>query len=426
MSKNKIEITLISPICIAQKRGSGNEIKTMDYIPGSTIRGAIAMLYLRQNGKYDQNKRRWNLDEEGKAKFDAIFNSDEMRFGNCYYDGGKVVPYTATSCKYFKGFSGNDENHGVLDTLMPLAEYELLGKGQARKIEKKFEKCEECESVMDRFGGYYSWTDETTFKHKEVNKRLITHTAVMDSLETAQPNYLYTMEVLNEGQEFAGILEADDDTLTALEGIISGQSIRIGSAKSRGLGEVKLELHLKKNVSNWPYGKFAKNDLVARFDKMNSEMRQYISEQDLQQESKVDDLCFFSVTLHSDAIMRDEILRFNSILGVEDLVELLPNISKDQEDILRRFTLLRAWTSTLVVSGWNEALKLPKEDEIAISKGSVFLFANASDNSLTEDEQQALADMLKEIETSGIGKRKNEGFGDIRICDEFHCEVPYK
>jgi CRISPR-associated protein Csx10 len=78
------------------------------------------------------------------------------------------------------------------------------------------------------------------------------------------------------------------------------------------------------------------------------------------------------------------------------------------------------------VTGWNIALKLPKEDEVAISKGSVFLFVTKPGETISEPEVKPLSDLLEQIEKSGIGERRNEGFGKVRICDEFHWEVPNK
>lgn len=137
---------------------------------------------------------------------------------------------------------------------------------------------------------------------------------------------------------------------------------------------------------------------------------------------------FFSVTLHSDAILRDEILRFKSTLDTCDLIETLENLSNPPcsndigmfKQIISSFQHHRNWLSTHLVTGWNTALKLPKEDEAAISKGSVFLFC--TDESLTDKQKDNLARMFLLIEQVGIGERRNEGFGKIRVCDEFHLE----
>jgi hypothetical protein len=124
----------------------------------------------------------------------------------------------------------------------------------------------------------------------------------------------------------------------------------------------------------------------------------------------------------------DKILRFKSTVETSDLVETLRNLSaplsKDDfelfEKTISQFRHHHNWLSTHLVLGWNSAMKLPKEDAVAISRGSVFIFH--SEQPLPIDEETNLAHMLELIEKAGIGERRNEGFGKIRICDEFHLK----
>jgi len=447
MNKYRMEITLNSPVCIAQKRGIGNVIETLDYIPGSTIRGALAMLYLQKKGEYNDNEKIWELKEKKqKEQFNAVFNSDNARFGNCYPEEAKVIPYTATSCKYFSGFRKDPhdpaETHCVFDTLIPLAEHELIGKKQSSgKIEEKFENCQSkmdeqpCGAIMDRFSGYYKQTDSTLFERINLSKRLIARTAIMDSLGTAFPGRLYTIEALNEKdekgvrQKFSGCLETDETTFKTLKEILENNTLRIGSAKSRALGEISLQLGTPSPLDE----RWLIREVAERLKDMNSNMQKYVSQRYSQGQTDANtdiqnfkSRYFFSVTLHSDAILRDEILRFKSALEIQDLIDSQPNLTPQQQNLLKKFQILRAWLSAHVVSGWNTALKLPKEDEVAISKGSVFLFVTKPCETFADTEVQPLADILKQVEESGIGERKNEGFGNIRICDEFHWKVHIK
>jgi CRISPR-associated protein Csx10 len=116
MNNYNIRITLNSPVCIAQKRGIGDVIETIDYIPGSTIRGALAMQYIRQYGDY--------VSQQKQDEFNSIFNSENTRFGNCYIDDAKVIPFTASSCKYYAGFLAGLDQHGVYDNMIQYAMYE--------------------------------------------------------------------------------------------------------------------------------------------------------------------------------------------------------------------------------------------------------------------------------------------------------------
>jgi CRISPR-associated protein Csx10 len=57
-------------------------------------------------------------------------------------------------------------------------------------------------------------------------------------------------------------------------------------------------------------------------------------------------------------------------------------------------------------------------NEYAIETGSVFLFScNAVKGS---PEHETLLQQLFTLEERGIGKRRAEGFGRVRVSDQFH------
>ena len=74
-------------------------------------------------------------------------------------------------------------------------------------------------------------------------------------------------------------------------------------------------------------------------------------------------------------------------------------------------------TDTVAVGGWNAATGLPKERAMAIRRGSAFLYRYRHDDHDTVVAALALA------ETCGVGERRAEGYGRIRVSDPFHWEV---
>jgi CRISPR-associated protein Csx10 len=56
-----------------------------------------------------------------------------------------------------------------------------------------------------------------------------------------------------------------------------------------------------------------------------------------------------------------------------------------------------------------------KDTELITDRGSVYLF------SVDKDHEPAWINALTDLENRGIGDRTMEGFGQVRICDEFHC-----
>jgi CRISPR-associated protein Csx10 len=69
------------------------------------------------------------------------------------------------------------------------------------------------------------------------------------------------------------------------------------------------------------------------------------------------------------------------------------------------------------VMGWNSLYRLPKADELAVVKGSVFLFGFKS--AIDDD----LVEKLFELQQSGVGLRRREGYGQLLIANPFHWEV---
>jgi hypothetical protein len=76
---------------------------------------------------------------------------------------------------------------------------------------------------------------------------------------------------------------------------------------------------------------------------------------------------------------------------------------------------LASFARPCLVGGWQTAHRLPKERDMAITAGSVFLFSV----SRSVDEGK-LKKALKRWEDEGIGWRRSEGFGQVLICDPWH------
>ena len=74
--------------------------------------------------------------------------------------------------------------------------------------------------------------------------------------------------------------------------------------------------------------------------------------------------------------------------------------------------LVRAYSGYDLRGGWNVAWGLPKDVDVVVPMGSVFVFWTRH----PERWDEALLD----VERWGIGERTAEGFGQVRVCDAFH------
>jgi CRISPR-associated protein Csx10 len=121
-------------------------------------------------------------------------------------------------------------------------------------------------------------------------------------------------------------------------------------------------------------------------------------------------LLYFSLTLQSDAVVQDEFFRFLGTVPAETL-------AWEAGFGPGALELAGCFTESHQVSGWNTALRAPKAKVSAIRMGSAFLY------SARGVEEQDLIGRLTELEARGIGGRRAEGFGRVKVCDPFHVEA---
>ncbi len=367
----KLRLEVLSPVTISCSYTSINEIYTVDYIPATVLRGVLASVYIKEKGISDPMED--NL-------FKEIFLSGKCIFGNLYYNEASLLPLSALSCKYNSGFI--PDAHGVKDMVIPRLKNDM----------KCLESCSCCNAPMDNFRGFYK-RERGCFTKVEVPKRLIARTAINPMRETAAHGELFSMEAINEGSFFTGRLYVDNGLKDKVSEFLNSREVRIGTARSRGQGHCKVWVHDEASTDN----------LIERFDRFNSLVG--------------DKHTYFSITLLSDMIVFDRYLRYCSNLTLDTLLEYLSVDSTISNNFKLDF-----WISgTRKISGWNSApnVSLPKEDVVAIEKGSVFVFK--SNNPLPEAVKVRIISELKRI-PEFIGERVTEGFGQVSICNKFHLE----
>lgn len=383
---------LLAPVCLVQNRGVGNTLPTLDYIPGTTVRGLLAPLYLEQPGG--------NAD----ARFRDLFINDNVSFPNLHIEGAQVIPLSALSCKYHQGFGTQNDNHGAVDGVLPW----LRSRLQHNDLEDLAKTCRHtsCGAPLDRLTGFYS-REGNWEKRVGVEKCLLARTAIGESREVVKSGDLYTLEALQENQEFSGELTAEADQIQKLQDLLTAQPKGwLGTARSRGLGEVALSLTENKETPGYTVGQ--------RLAEFNA---------GLPQDGQLRLRCF-SLTLLSDAIVLDELLGYRSQPLIVDL-KFAAGITA--ASVLDEFCPLMAWSGVQRVSGWQASWSMPKPEEQACSRGSVFVFGLKNDEQvLTAEQIKELVTILTRLEETGLGERPAEGFGRLRVCDEFHWENEHK
>lgn len=381
MKRLSISLLNKSPFSIATSRSVGNVQESLDFIRGTLIRGALASTWIKKNKN--------NIN----TTFKIIFTEEEVAFTNLYFKGANPIPFSAQTCKYESGFKGDSDSnkdiikHRVYDILLS-----RIRENENRvPIPDDFEHChfsgccKQSLAPMKKYRGYYLWDHfKGAFITGKVQKRLVYHTAISHLSEAPLEKTLYSQEVVESYQTFRGdILVYNDDLLSELMDLINEiKIIYIGSDKSTGLGKfevISLETVEMPDIQN----------LKERISIFNNKL-------DINNGKT-----YFCVTLLSDAIVTDKYMRYKSFIEKDDI-----NIG-DAELIL-------GIAETVPVQGWNSMAKIPKEDMIAIEKGSVFVFSTNKLDDILND--------LYDAEVYGIGKRRGEGFGRLAVCDPFHFQ----
>lgn len=387
-----------------------NSARTLSYVPGSTLLGGLAAAHIM-------------LDRD-EDEFTAFFMQKGACFGNLYpavfsEDSGNAeleslkddrapvypIPMTARTCKRFGGFASDqtepeDPHHGVYDSLIAWGVFALSSEECGKALEAEA-YCPMCGEPMDRFTGFYRRGSKETLGHAQPERGLRTRTAIDRVTGTAKQGNLYSREILKRGNGFWGTLHVADDQASAFEDFIeqanASQLLRLGNNRTRGFGRVVLNLDRRED-------QISARDLRQRIDVFSAELRRRAQEVGID----VPHACYIPLTLTSDVILLDKLLRHQTVI-----TPAYVNESWGVDDV----DLIYQSSTTRRVMGWNGLWRLPKPDDTAIAQGSVFLFG--LENPIEEHQVETLL----AVRDQGIGARRREGFGQVVVADRFHWEV---
>ena len=412
-----------SPLAIRSDHATGGS-KTATTVNGTTLLGSLAaahrMLYAdTKNDDFVQLFLEGNISYPNL--YPASFNAQETLGDELQTSHRPVypVPKTAQSCKRFGGFLKelSDDRHGVRDSLLDWAVFKLSDEQNIDALKAHAdcgffkENDKVCGEVMDHFSGFYrrsAFIDPPYSRMTaQVGTRLLTRTGINRDRHIVEEGILYNREVIDEEAYFWGMVSVPDRLLATFKGFVeeAGNAglIRIGTGRTRGLGQVQLTIHGTED-DEITFDSF-KQRLIA-FDAQLRERMGYAP-------AVEDDRFYFALTLHSPVILRDDLLRYQGTISGEVLETHAKLSAKTLWQIHQVASIER-------VTGWNELWGTPRTQECAIATGSVFLFV--STEKVSEEQPDGLLEKLFDLEGRGIGERRAEGFGRICFSDPFHLE----
>jgi len=370
----------ISPIGIGARGQVYGSHYSLGYIPGTTLRGALAEFYIARNGLKTQRAEHDDL-------FRQIFIEEKVYFGNLYPSISNIVtlpaPASLHTCKRYGGFWWDEENdhydpsqHGVIDV-------RHFTTGDLPEC------CPQCvNEPLEKVTNFYRVQDGHP-QTAVAKRRFLVRSGIDEFTLTSKQGVLFSLDVLEARQNFYGFIRDDNNLLhkAALSGNL--EELLVGVAVTRGLGETYCTIAAGANT-------------FSQFVEQTKPMATPISKP-----------CF-SIVLYSDVILLDRYLRYTSVLDENILhAEFGADFPAGLE-----IRLQTKFLSMRIVSGWNVKHGLPKENELAIAAGSVFVFAHKEN--LSENENRQLNNFFNLIQNQGIGERKSEGFGRVIVNDWFH------
>ena len=342
----------------------GNYIKTRNSVQGSTVRGALIEYFCRKG--YDLNVLK-NIEA-----------SDATR----------------------------EDNKVSLASLFE-TKYEIKNEGNKKvKIDKVISSDTEYKD-----GTKYERSSSSDFKAtgNEISVKIST------KLKSAENGMLFNTEYINNTKEEDKNNKQKNEIKFPTENIklvgdlklpkeISQEKfiVYIGKYKFKGFG--KATITIKK------YSDINKADLEARINNLSDKVRKDIeskigkeAEKEIRNEIQDKDKKVICFDLYSDMI-----IPFTDIYDAGEQFLMLAGLKNEN----LKFNLKRSFINTGKLEGFNIINGVRKVDELIFTKCSVFTYI------IEENACDSILEKLTKIEANGLGLRKNEGFGRVRICSE--------
>ncbi len=374
------------PLLIAQRAEAGNQFESVQTIPGSALRGALAW---RVAQRYDLT--------EGSAAYENFVNlffHHAVRFspllptqsdpGDPYHQCHPAIPAPRDlcTCEIHPGYKdGKPKGHGVWS----LAWDDTPG-----------EFCPEChklnpaqETGLKTLNGFIGLNRAQPATDSAPKQAVEMHIRIDPKTGRVNPGDLYGYVTLEAGQYFVGEISCtDEDTWKVLQEMcgLAVQNevthLRLGKANRRGYGKVSMVGETAQS-SPWQGGDIGQ---------------------------RVDNPARVVLLLLSDAIVHDSCGR--SVQGFESSWlnrELdLPDKAAIKVDPTRAFSAVRP------IQSFNAKLGLPRSRDMAMAAGSCVRI------SFDGIDLPSLRQKLANVESKGIGLRRDEGFGLVVFNHAIH------
>lgn len=351
------------PLLATSFQGDPNSDVSYSFIPGSMIRGAIIGHYMKQHQISD-------LDLSNDEVKRLFFDSSKTQYLNAYLlsqEGKRTLPVPRCLFKdkdlelnrVYNWSSEQDQDE--LKKPKFIGEQYFIKKGDSIILYEEKRRIN-IHNQRDRQKGRSTQT--------KVNRK---------TQHREGEGEIFRYEAIDAGQKFQAVILCSNDTDAEIINNLLNSSLDIwmGGSQSAGYGHTKIED--LKLVNNWNEVEIPASDRIERDN--------------------------FTVTLLSDLILRDEWGQYCVIPPSHTNKTPVPLTQKLEKVLNTKLKPKFSYASNNIVGGFNKKWGLPLPQVPVLSAGSVFVFDNID---ITPEQ-------IQQLETQGIGERRNEGFGRIAI-----------
>jgi CRISPR-associated protein Csx10 len=317
----KFRITSLSPLLFASNTGDPNMVATLDYIPGTHLRGMFANEYIKRKGL--------GVKAHEDSTFYNWFLKGDLKFTNAY-----IVQ------------KNNNEIHG----LFPIPLSIQCEKGKEEEAYDLLLQDEESDKQTVPISGYGRIDKSNSDKKKvlykkEVKKSLNFHHARDREKGVSKEGYIFNYESIDENQTFEGYIIGNDEVLTQFIDFIKELNkdvFYLGRSKNNQYGKVKFEI-----ISTQP--------------------EEFLSEIKIEQ-GYLDNVI---ITLLSDTIIYNE-----NGYSTTNLIDLENELKKH---LGQKVKIKKAFIRQTDQEGFVSVWKLKTPSEVCFKAGSCFLLENLED-----------------------------------------------
>ena len=375
LEKYKYTLNFVEP-AVLQGKVNKNEVELRKSLQGSSIRGAIIQ-YGLDNGFESEIEKLLKIKISEVRKF-VRKDKNEIK-------------------EEFKLASGFKTKYPV-----EADEYKKIDKAVSVMKEYKVNKKDENGIKLERDSLALLNATGTELSIKIDEKTRTTEESLLFSTE-----YTDLTNVANKEEVF---FKGNVEIPKGLFEIGKKYELKIGKYKTKGFGKVEIEFKKFTDENDKNIGERIKelNDEIKKdfkeFDKRNDKEKVYFGDELLKEEKQ---------KLITFDFLSDMILPFNEVSNVgKQILELF------DENFGEKLTLnnRRTFVNVEKLRGYNIINNSRKMDEIVITQGSVISYCVDNEN------LEGILGYLEKIEKNGIGLRRNEGFGRVRICSDRKCE----